>query len=217
MIRYAFLLLLVLSQFQYLQSQDPARFNPEIDSLRRLNIENPESKSVLLFTGSSSIRMWKDIQDYFPDYYVINTGFGGSHMSDLLFYLEDLVLQYHPDQVFIYEGDNDVSEGKKAGEIRKEARKVVEGITLSNPGAYICFISPKPSLARWELRTQYNKVNRSLSDYAAKNHGIEFIDVWGVMLNQEGTPKTDIFLEDGLHMTKDGYDLWAGEIIKYVK
>jgi len=215
--RYAFLVLIILYHFQFLVSQDPARFQSEIDSLRRLQIENPESKEILLFTGSSSIRMWKDVQEYFPDYYVINTGFGGSHMSDLLFYLEDLVLQYHPDQVFIYEGDNDVSDGKKAGRIRREARKLVEGITLSNPGAYISFISPKPSLARWDLRSQYNKVNKSLSAYAASNDGIEFIDVWGVMLNPQGTPRTDVFLEDGLHMNKTGYDIWSGEIIKYVK
>ncbi len=215
--RYAFLLLIILIHFQFLVSQDPARFQSEIDSLRRLQIENPESKRILLFTGSSSIRMWKDVQEYFPDYYVINTGFGGSHMSDLLFYLEDLVLQYHPEQVFIYEGDNDVSEGKKAGRIRREARKVAEGITLSNPGAHICFISAKPSLARWELRTEYNKVNNSLSAYAASNEGIEFIDVWGVMVNPDGTPKKDIFIEDGLHMNKAGYDLWAGEIIKYIR
>jgi len=206
--KFAVLVLLVLIPHFLLYAQDPARFQSEIDSLRRLQIENPESKEIILFTGSSSIRRWKDVQEYFPDYYVIN---------DLLFYLEDLILQYHADQVFIYEGDNDVSDGKKAGRIRREARKLVEGITLSNPGAYISFISPKPSLARWDLRSEYNKVNKSLSAYSASNEGIEFIDVWGVMLNPQGTPRTDVFLEDGLHMNKTGYDIWAGEIIKYVK
>jgi len=211
------LVLLVLLPCSYLLSQDPARFKTEIDSLSRLVIENPESKRVLLFTGSSSIRMWKDVQEYFPDYYAINTGFGGSHMSDLLFYLEDVVLQYHPGQVFIYEGDNDVGDGKKAARIRRDTRKVVMAINQSLPGSQICLISPKPSPARWELKTEYEKVNNSLSSYASKTGGVDFIDVWQVMLNPDGTPIKHVFLEDSLHMNKAGYDIWAEEIIKFVK
>ena len=215
--KYVVLVLLILIHFQLLLSQDPARFKSEIDSLSQLRIENPESKRVLLFTGSSSIRMWKDVQEYFPDYCIINTGFGGSHMSDLLYYIEDIVLQYLPDQVFIYEGDNDVGEGKKAGRIRKDTRKVVMAINQYLPGSQISFISPKPSLARWELREEYAKVNSSLSALASETEGINFIDMWPVMLSPDGTPIKEIFIEDGLHMNKAGYDIWAEEIIKYVK
>ena len=59
--------------------------------------------------------MWSNIQEYFPNKIIINTGFGGSHMSDLLFYLDDIVIKYQPDQIFIYEGDNDVASGEKTG------------------------------------------------------------------------------------------------------
>ena len=215
-IKQTLLVLLVLIPCLFAAAQDPARFKTEIDSLRRLVIDNPGSKKVLLFTGSSSIRMWHDIQEYFPDYCVINTGFGGSHMSDLHFYLKDLVLQYQPGQVFIYEGDNDVAEGKGPGKIRRDAQKVVSEISSSLPGVRISLIAPKPSLARWELRSEYGKVNRSLSAYAARE-GIDFIDVWPVMLGPDGTPLEDIFIEDGLHMNGKGYKLWAAEISKYIK
>jgi lysophospholipase L1-like esterase len=215
-IRYTLLVLLLLIPCLFAAAQDPARFRTEIDSLSRLVTDNPGSKKVLLFTGSSSIRMWHDIQEYFPDYCVINTGFGGSHMSDLHYYLRDLVLQYQPGQVFIYEGDNDVAEGKGAGRIRRDTRKVVREINRSLPGVRISLISPKPSPARWELRPQYGKVNRSLSAYAARE-GIDFIDVWPVMLGPDGKPLEEIFIEDGLHMNGKGYKLWAAEIAKYIK
>ena len=71
-----------------------------------------QKESTIVFTGSSSIRMWKDLQERFPDQQVLNTGFGGSQASDLLYFLDDLVLKYKPKTVFIYEGDNDISAKK---------------------------------------------------------------------------------------------------------
>jgi lysophospholipase L1-like esterase len=138
-------------------------------------------------------------------------------MSDLLFFLDGLVLRYEPDEVFIYEGDNDLASGKKPGEILKEAKKVVAAIQNARPGAEVFFISPKPSLARWALRTDYQKLNKRLKRYADKGDKINFIDVWPLMLDEAHEPIKGIFLEDGLHMNKSGYDLWAGEIEKFLK
>ena len=193
-------------------SQDPLRFKSEIDSLSKLNIDAEPGNKILLFTGSSSIRMWKDVQAYFPEYYTINTGFGGSQMSDLFYFLHEVVLQYSPDQVFIYEGDNDVSNGKKPGKIIKDYKIVIEAIHKSLPGIMVNLISPKPSLARWELRHEYGKLNNRIRKLAAQNDRVIFIDVWPVMLDSNGYPVEDLFLEDGLHMTPAGYKLWAGEI-----
>jgi lysophospholipase L1-like esterase len=211
------ILILVIFFFQILSAQDPARFKKEIDSLRQLVGERKPDSKLILFTGSSSIRMWNNIQEYFPDKVIINTGFGGSHMSDLLFYLDDVVIQYQPDQIFIYEGDNDVASGKKPAGIMKDTRKVVHQLNKALPSVPIILISPKPSLARWELRETYTKLNDHFESYAARHDQVNFINVWPVMLNEEGTPLKELFVEDGLHMSKAGYDLWVKEIIPYIK
>jgi lysophospholipase L1-like esterase len=211
------LLLLGIIYCQILSAQDPARFKKEIDSLKQLTVERKPYTKLILFTGSSSIRMWNNIQDYFPDKTVINTGFGGSHMSDLLYYLDEIVIKYRPDQIFIYEGDNDVASGKKPAGIMKDTRKLIHQLNKALPFVQTVLISPKPSLARWELRETYTKLNNRFEKYAARNGKIDFINVWPVMLNEEGTPVKELFIEDGLHMSKAGYDLWVNEIKKYMK
>ena len=211
------LLLLIILFFQFLRAQDPARFQTEIDSLKNLVIERKPGVKTILFTGSSSIRMWNNIQEYFPNKVIINTGFGGSHMSDLLFYLEDIVIKYQPDQIFIYEGDNDVASGKKPAGIMKDTRKLVHQLNISLPSVPVVMISPKPSLARWELRESYNRLNDRFEKYAARHDQVDFINIWPVMLNQEGVPGKELFIEDGLHMSKAGYDIWANEIKKIIK
>jgi lysophospholipase L1-like esterase len=173
------------------------------------------SAKVILFTGSSSIRLWNDIQGYFPDRLIINTGFGGSHMSDLQFFLDELVLRYKPDQVFIYEGDNDMASGKRPGKVLRQTKKIVEEIMTELPGVQVAFISPKPSLARWEIKKRYEKLNKLLRNYAMDTDQVAFIDVWSLMLDEAGEPIKEIFLEDGLHMNRSGYNRWATEIRKF--
>lgn len=211
------LLIVLIFFLQFISAQEPARFQSEIDSLKKLVIvKNPDAKTIL-FTGSSSIRMWSDIQEYFPDKNIINTGFGGSVMSELLFYLDDIVIKYKPDQIFIYEGDNDAAIGKKPSVIIRDAKKIVHKLNESLPSVPVVFISPKPSLSRWELRESYMKLNDRFERYAARNDRVDFINVWPVMLNQQEIPGKELFIEDGLHMSKAGYDLWAKEIRKYIK
>jgi lysophospholipase L1-like esterase len=215
--KYLLLIAISLISLQLLLSQDPTRFQSEIDVLKHLNVERKPDQKTILFTGSSSIRMWKDIQDYFPGKTIINTGFGGSHMRDLLFYLDTIVIQYKPDQIFIYEGDNDIAAGKEPSSIMKDTRKVIRRLNKALPDVPVDLISPKPSLARWNLKAEYIELNQRFCKYANRKKQVDFINIWPVMLNPEGELTPELFIEDGLHMSKSGYDLWAGEIKKYIK
>jgi len=211
------IILIFLWDFYFLSAQDPLRFKDEADSLGRLHIVKDADKKIIVFTGSSSIRRWSDIQEYFPGKIVINTGFGGSHMSDLLFYVEQVVINYMPDQIFIYEGDNDIAYGTKPGKILRDTKKVVERIQESLPASQIILISAKPSLARWQFKEEYEDVNSRYREYASKQDYIDFVDVWVIMLDDRGEPKREIFIEDSLHLNKAGYDIWAEEIGKFIR
>ena len=100
-------------------AQEASRFKNQVDdlSLKYDSIWDP-SKETIVFTGSSSIRMWKDLQTRFPSQQIVNSGFGGSQASDLLYFTDDLILRYKPKKVFIYEGDNDIQAQKRPNEIR---------------------------------------------------------------------------------------------------
>lgn len=199
-------ILLVITPFLTLRAQDPARFADQVDEM--LERQQPVPDHAIIFTGSSSVRMWKTLGDDFPGKPVLNRGFGGSQMSDLLYYLDRLVLQDRPKQVFIYEGDNDISAGKSPKEILRDFRKGYRRIRKALPDTDIVLISPKPSIARWELRGQYEALNALLEKFARRKKNLRFADVWTPMLNESGQPKTDIFIQDNLHMNAKGYAIW---------
>lgn len=202
---YLLIILLLITSID-LFGQDPLRFAEEVKKFENASVQYP-AQNRIVFTGSSSIRLWVDFKSYFPEHNVINTGFGGSETSDLIYYKDLLISQFNPKQVFIYEGDNDVNSGKSGLQILADMNKLVNDL-LEEGVENIVIIAPKPSVARWELKEKYEKVNASFKAMADLSPNIQFADVWTPMLNADGMVKKDIFLEDNLHMNKKGYDIW---------
>ena len=208
--------LILLVGFQAVNSQDPERLIEQVEALSNAEYNFPENEDIVLFTGSSTIRMWDNVQSYFPDHNVINNGFGGSQMSDLLYYYEELILKISPHVIFIYEGDNDIADKKRPSGIIKTTKELVGKIKTDLPETEIILISPKPSIRRWDLTPKYERLNRKLSKYCEKTQSLEFADVWSAMLDEEGMVYQDIFLGDGLHMNEKGYDIWVPVLAKYI-
>ncbi len=199
------------------KAQDPNRFKEQVDQLFNKEYNFSPNKKLVVFTGSSNIRMWKDVQDYFLDYNIINNGFGGSHFSDLIYFYDELITKQTPKILFIYEGDNDIAADKKPTKILKEAKGLVKRIQKDLPQTKVVLISPKPSIARKNLKKDYIKLNNKLKKYCKKQGNVEFADVWSIMLDENGNVFEDIFIEDGLHMNKKGYDLWAKVISEFLE
>ena len=216
-IRVSFLLLALCSCLEFpVSAQGSSKFEKEVEDLvsgdSALN-----KKDVVLFTGSSSIRIWKDIRSDFPKYNIVNRGFGGSETKDLLYYFDKLVLPYNPKKIFIYEGDNDLHFGKSPEEILASMDSLITLIrTKISSKVQIYLISPKPSISRWHLKAKYEEYNKKLQAFVSSRNKVYFIDVWSPSLDAEGNVVKDIFLEDGLHMNERGYTIWAKEIRKYL-
>lgn len=207
------LMFLVLSPDSF--AQDPGRFSNQVSQISK-DYPVSDYQSSVVFTGSSTIRMWKSLQEDFPREKIVNSGFGGSQASDLLHYLDELVVDYAPKKVFIYEGDNDLAAGKTIEEIVETYNLIVSQIHLAYPQTEIILISPKPSLARWELADQYRELNARLKKYARGKKKVSYADLWNPMLTSNKTPMEDIFLEDNLHMNAKGYAIWAKQIKKFL-
>jgi len=200
-----------------LVAQNSLRFEKEVNEITE---NNPPSgpKDIILFTGSSTIRMWKDIQSYFPTHNILNRGFGGSQTSDLVYYFDKLILPYHPVQIFIYEGDNDLAAGKTTKEILSANDSLMMMIRQKiGPRVPVVFITPKPSKARWQLRENYIAYNTALNKWAAAQKHVTVLDLWSPMLDKDGIVFQDIFIDDGLHMNKKGYDIWAKTIAPHIQ
>ncbi len=206
---------LLLSLFLY--GQDPIPFAKEVQGIVQRNDSLWDaSQSTIVFTGSSSIRFWKDLQQRFPEYQVLNAGFGGSKASDLLLHLDQLVLRYTPTKVFVYEGDNDIFAKKRPRKILQTVLEIVDRLQASNAMMEVILISAKPSISRWKLRGKYKRLNKKFLKLAEQQPGVAFVDVWHPMLNGRKLRK-DIFVEDGLHMNDRGYEIWYQAIKQYVE
>lgn len=199
-----------------LLSQDSSKFKKEVDSIVTLN-KSLAGPNPIVFTGSSSIRLWKDLKTTFPNHNVLNLGFGGSEMEDLQHYTDQLILSFKAKQIFIYEGDNDISKGKSPEQILTSAADILTRIRKELPTAEVIFICPKPSVRRWELRDKYVAYNKKLKAWVGKQKGVKYADVWNPMLDEKGVVLQDIFIEDHLHLNKKGYAIWASVIKDYIK
>lgn len=198
------------------QQYNPKTFEKEVKSFDQkdsMELVRPGSN---LFTGSSTIRMWPDMQSHFPGSYVINRGFGGSKFEDLIYYADRLIVAYKPSKIFIYEGDNDIAAGVSVDVAMQQAKQLRKKIAKDLPGVPVVFISVKPSVSRWNLKDQYLAFNKALKAYCSKTKQTEFADLWTPMLDANGEVYKHIFLKDNLHMNAAGYKIWQTALAPYL-
>ncbi len=169
----------------------------------------PPPPGGMLFVGSSSFRLWTNVASAFPERRVINRGFGGSQMHELLALSDRLVIPYAAAEIFVYEGDNDLAKDKAPAQIATEFREFARRIHQRQPAARIYFVAIKPSPSRANLLPQAKETNRLIAEYCAGNSWLKFIDVFAPMLDAAGQPRPELFGPDRLHMNGTGYDLWT--------
>ena len=206
---------ITLSSF-YCIAQSEITFSNEINAITaKYDTIWDTNRETIVFTGSSSVRLWKKLEEEFPDHQILNSGFGGSQASDLLYFIDELILSYNPKKVFIYEGDNDLWAKKRPNQVLDTTEEIIRRIKANSPSTQIILIAAKPSISRWEIRRKYKKLNRKFERLAKKDIQLDFVDVWHPMLNNRKLI-TDIFIEDGLHMNQKGYDIWYEAMKNFV-
>jgi hypothetical protein len=155
---------------------DPNRFAGEIEAFAQWDSKNAFPAEPVLFVGSSSIRMWRT-REGFPDLPVINRGFGGSHISDVLHFADRIVLPYRPKVIVFYAGDNDVAGRKSAERVRDDYRKFVNLINDRLPQTRLIFVTIKPSGQRWTLWPEMNRTNALIRDLCTADDRLFFADL----------------------------------------
>jgi lysophospholipase L1-like esterase len=193
-------------------------FSDEIEAFKKQDALHKPPASAILFVGSSSFRKWTDISSYFPGYPIINRGFGGSSLPDVTRYASEIIFPYHPKQIVIYCGDNDLasSDAITADSVFERFRTLFELIRTNMPGEDIVYVSIKPSPSRIQLFEKMKKANLLIKTYLSINSHTAFVDVFDKMLNPDGTIMSDIFLDDKLHMNAKGYAIWKSAIEPYL-
>ena len=195
---------------------DPARFSDAIEDFMGRDAKNSYLENQNLFLGSSSIRMWKTALA-FPDGYVINRGFGGSHISDVNHYYKQIVRSYKPARIFFYAGDNDIAAGKSPDQVLEDYKIFIAQVEKDLPKTKVYYLSIKPSLSRWSMWPEMKQANVKIRKFTETKDNLFYLDTATPMLNAEDRPKPQIFLDDGLHMNEEGYKIWNKIISPYLK
>ena len=177
---------------------------------------SPPPARPVVFTGSSSVRMWETLAADFPGVPVLNRGFGGSQVRDATWHLEQVALRYRPRQVLIYAGDNDINAGRTPEQVLADVRSFVAALRAELPDVRVGYLAIKPSPSRAEQLGRQQAANALVRDWAAAQEGVDFIDVATPMLDAAGQPRAGLFLDDRLHLNADGYALWRGIVARYL-
>jgi hypothetical protein len=187
-------------------------FEAEISAFEQADLASPPPANPVLFVGSSSIRVWPDLAGDFPDYPVINRGFGGSKMSDVLYYFDRIVVPYDPALILVYEGDNDLAAGMSVDQVYDDYLEFLALVQKHLPDADVAFIATKPSPSRSQYLEVTRQLNTRLEVFSSNYSHLCFIDVFNPMLNEDGQPRPELFVSDMLHMNAAGYELWQSII-----
>jgi len=215
--KFIALVLVVSCAFEFATAQKPA-FYDEIQIFKKADSLNPPPKNAILFVGSSSFRLWKNLNESFPGYTIINRGFGGSHLPEVKYYANDIIFPYEPKQILIYAGDNDLAEGDSvtAYVVFRRFKELFDEIRTKLPATQILFVAIKPSPSRKNIMPRAAQANLLIRGFLQDKMNTAFIDIYNPMLDENGQPKADIFISDNLHMNEKGYAIWTKIIQPYL-
>ncbi len=191
-------------------------FAKEINDLDSLNKVQPDPEQAILFTGSSSIKLWSTIKEDMAPYTVIQRGFGGSKIEDLAYYLQRIVYPHKFRAIAIFCGTNNITgNGREMSEdsIMHWVANIDRQIRHKFPGTPIFWIAVTPVPSRASVLDKVMIHNGRMAEYCAGRKNTFLINTVPAYLDQEGKAIPRYFIQDMLHQNHDGYRVWA-DIIK---
>ena len=199
-----------------LATHDSSKWEKDIQQFEQADRTTPPPQHGIEFVGSSSIRLWKTLAQDFPGKPVFNRGFGGSQLADSINFGDRIIIPYAPKQVVIYAGVNDLHAGKSPEVVYGDFVALVGKIHQALPNTKVLFIALSTNPSRWSEVDRVREVNRRAAKYCSQRDWLSFVDTFSLMLDEQGRPLPDIFVEDNLHMNAKGYAIWREAIAPYL-
>ena len=210
---------LLLSQLVLLTafSQSKPPFWDDVQTIKKYDKMFQPPVNPVLFVGSSSIRKWDDLTQVFAKYNALNRGIGGAVTDDITYYLDDIVFPYHPRQIVLYVGENDLPDPKTtADSVLNRTIRLFNSIRAKLPNVPILYISIKPSPSRDKFREKAVASNALIKKFINEQLDAKYVDIYPLMLTRDGQNRPELFVEDMLHMNAAGYAIWKKAVEKHL-
>ena len=186
----------------------------EINKIKRKTIKNKSKKDLVVFYGSSTIRLWDNIEDHFNKFNILNFGFGGAFIQDCINHFENLFQSIEPKVIILYVGGNDLSLGFSENKINKLFKSLLGQIRIKFPNCFIFSISIKPSKHRIDKMNSIKILNNMMKNELENISNAAFINIFDKFIDEKGEIVNKYFLIDRLHLSESGYDIWKNEVKK---
>lgn len=194
---------------------------PSVDPMIQIKQENfevvdEESKDIV-FAGDSHTDYF-EWGEYFEDLSVANRGIGGDTSEGLLGRI-DQVTELNPQKVFLMIGVNDIQQDVPVETIVQNYIQIVEAIKEANPETEIYVQSVFPVAGDLYENNQFKHSDSINESVAALNkklsqlEGVKFVNA----AEPFGSELAEEYSVDGLHLSREGYEVWLDEIEGYVK
>lgn len=191
---------------------DFSKWEKEIAAFEKEDAANPPPKGAVLFTGASSIRMWKSLPTDFPSVKLLNRGFGGSEIADVTHFAPRIIFPYAPKTIYLRSGGNDLWRGKSVEQVFADFKEFVATVYAKLPETDIVFISQSPSNARWKQATETKALNELVAGFIKGKPHLRYIETYDLVLGPDGRPRPELFIADQLHFNAEGYKLLAERV-----
>jgi len=183
-------------------------YEEEVRARELLLRQQPPATGLVVFYGSSSMRMWGSLKEDFPGLGLLNQAFGGSTLEACAHFFERLVVPCYPRALVCYAGDNDLGDGRTPEQVLASFGKLLAQVDAYFPAIPFTMLGIKPSPARWHLRGEIEAVNAAVCRELQPRANGHFVATCPAMLGADGLPDPSLFLEDGLHVSPKGYRVW---------
>ena len=204
---------LIISSYKA-RKGDPDAWESTIQKFEVQDQLHPPAKNSILFIGSSSINFWDTLAQDMSPLPIINRGFGGSYMRDMVKYLDRIVLPYQPRAIVLFAGTNDTTDNKPdtARQIFEKYTTFVQRVQEILPEVAIYYIAITPTPTRQKYWAIANEANQLIRNYTQNSSASHFIDFNHRFLDEDGKPNRSLYKFDGIHPNEKGYAKWTAAI-----
>jgi lysophospholipase L1-like esterase len=159
----------------------------------------------ILMTGDSLIEFY-NWQKRFPEYDIENKGIAGETVKGLLLGLPFITKYIDiPDAIIIMIGTNNLAMDDYS--FMGDYREILEKFQSWYPKAHLAVTSLLPLHLPWLAPDAVKRLNASLHQ-VTEELGADFIDVFSDFITEESAGRI-LFLDDGVHLSDEGYSVWA--------
>ncbi len=187
-------------------------YHNEIEALEKQRIASEHNPDTI-FYGSSTVRLWPDLETDFKEFNAVNLGFGGSTLAACTWFFDRVMRGYKPKRLVLYAGDNDLGDGRHPEEVFLFFQQFAARVNNEFGDIACYYVTLKPSIARWGIVDRFKFTNQIITKEIENNlPNWQLIDIFSAMLSADGYPNAEYYLEDGLHLSEKGYAVWRDSI-----